>query len=62
MILPLLLKFAEITFKGNILKTLLYKDILQVFIVVFIIITVSITIAVYPIARIKISEILNNEK
>ncbi len=61
MILPLLLKFGEAPFKGSLLKALPFQDVVQIGGVVFIMITVSITIAVYPIMKMKISEILSNE-
>jgi len=61
-VLPLLLKFTGITFNGNVLKELPFQDILQIALVIFIIIIVSITIAIYPIVKMKISEILSNEK
>lgn len=61
-VLPYLLSFSEITSKESILQQLSFEDIFRIGMVVFAIITVSIAIAVFPIMKMKISNILNNEK
>ncbi|GAB1856880.1 ABC transporter permease [Flavobacteriaceae bacterium MHTCC 0001] len=59
--LPIMLKFTA-TSNVSILQELTLKDTLQLGVFVFTIITISIIIAVYPITKMKISEILSNEK
>ncbi|GGD18352.1 ABC transporter permease [Hyunsoonleella pacifica] len=60
--LPLLFKLTDVDVGESVIKNLGLNDILQIEIVVFAIIAVSIVIAVYPILKMKISEILSNEK
>jgi len=61
-VLPYLLSSTKINSKGIMLQPLPIKDIFQKGIIVIVIITISIAIAVYPIMKMKISNILSNEK
>ena len=60
--LPLLLEYTKTGINGSVIQALSLKDILQIAAGVFIIITCSIAVAIYPIMKMKISEILSNEK
>ncbi len=62
LVLPLMLKFAKVMPYESTLKQLPFKDILSIGILVFLIIAVSIGVAVYPIMKMKVSEILSDEK
>jgi putative ABC transport system permease protein len=61
-VLPYLLNFTKTNAKGVMLQQLPFADILHIGIIVLGIITISIAIAVYPVLKMKISNILSNEK
>lgn len=60
--LNLMLKFANLGDKQNIIQALRYQDIMQTGVLVFIMITLSVILAIYPILKMNISTILSNEK
>ncbi|WP_299549709.1 ABC transporter permease [Seonamhaeicola sp.] len=60
--LPMLLETIEVGFKDNLLQRLPFQEIFQIGMVVFMATFLSIVIAVYPIMKMKVSEILRDEK
>ncbi len=61
-VLPLLLKTIDLGFKVNLLQQLPLQMILQIGAIVFVIMFLAIAVAVHPIMKMKVSEILRNEK
>ncbi|WP_248723166.1 ABC transporter permease [Seonamhaeicola sp. ML3] len=60
--LPLILENLDTGLNNNLLQNLPFQDILQIGILVFVITLLSIILAVYPIMKMKISEVLRDEK
>lgn len=61
-VLPVMFNFANVPIKETTLKQLPIQDVINIGVIVFVIIAVAIAVAVYPIIRMRISEILSDEK